>query len=209
MNAFRKRYDRMSGKERNRSVSSDFSAENIERIVIDVFRRTASTLSKELELICLDHWHEGILRFLFLKEVLTYDDSLTCFVECDRIDLVIRKGNVGAFIEFKFYLHSPKYDPYTGARIGRKGYPSPKNFKEFNKCIDELHRRRQDQNIAKFIVLAYADPVNAKTKTYGGYYDDFTIPSERNINLKTIDSVESIRCGKTNSMITLKLFEIT
>ena len=178
------------------------------RIVIDVFRRTASTLSKELRSICLHHWHESILTFLFVKEVLRYDDSLTCFVECDRIDLVIRKGNLGAFIEFKFYLHPPKYDPYTGARIGRKGYPSPQNLKEFENCIDELHRRKQNQNITKFIVLAYADPVNAKTKTYGGYYDDFTLPSERNINIKMIDSIESIRCGKTNSVITLKLFEI-
>jgi hypothetical protein len=114
---------------------------------------------------------------------------------------------LGAFIEFKFYSHPPKYDPYTGFRIGRKGGPSLKNLREFEKCIRELHRRKQDQNIAKFIVLAYADPVNAKTKTYGGYYDDFTIPSERNINLKMIDSIESIGCGKTNSMITLKLLK--
>ena len=98
--------------------------ENMGRIVIDVFRRTASTLSKELESICLHHWHESILRFLFVKEILTYDDSLTCFIECDRIDLVIRKENLGAFIEFKFYSHPPKYDPYTGFRIGRKGGPS-------------------------------------------------------------------------------------
>jgi hypothetical protein len=198
----------MSGKDRNSSVSSGVPVESVERIIIDVFRRTASTLSKDLESVCLDYWQEGILRFLFVKEALRYDSSVTCFVECDHIDLVLRKGNTGAFIEFKFYLHSPKHDPYTGARIGRKGHPSLKNLREFKKCVHELHGRKQDQNIAKFIVLAYADPVNAKTKTYGAYYDDFTIESAADINFKMVDSVQSIMCGKTNSMVTLKLFEI-
>ena len=198
----------MAGIDRNRLVSSDLPAENMEAMVIDVFRRTALTVSKELELICLDYWNESILRFLFVKQVLTYDDSLMCFVECDHIDLVIRKGDLGTFIEFKFYLHAPKYDPYTGVKVGRKGYPSAKNLTEFNKCIDELHRRRGGSNTTKFVVLAYADPANPKTRTYGDYYDDFAIQSGHKIKLKVLDSIESISCGKTNSRVTLKLFEI-
>jgi hypothetical protein len=50
------------------------------------------------------------------------------FVECDRIDLVLHGAEEKVFVEFKFYLHPRKFNPYTGKWSGFKGGPGLKNL---------------------------------------------------------------------------------
>jgi hypothetical protein len=181
----------------------------MKQTVIEIFRRTVSSVEHELKQVCLEHWHESILRFFFVKEALRNNPPLVCNVECNYIDLVLRKDDLFAFVEFKFYLHAPKYDPYNGKRLSRKGYPSRGNFNNFNDCVTRLYERKPDDRLGKFIVLAYADPLDSRVRTYGSFYDDFVVAHGSGITLNLIDSICDVTCVGTDSKVTFRLFEVS
>lgn len=110
------------------------------------------------------------------------------FVECDRIDLVLHRAEEKAFVEFKFYLHPRKFDPYTGDWSGFKGGPGPKNLDEFRRCVDHLYRRASAPELSKYIVLVYADPVDASRpgNRYSVHYNDYR-HSDENVTLDLLE----------------------
>ncbi|MFG3708622.1 hypothetical protein ACGF7U_28370 [Micromonospora sp. NPDC047670] len=132
---------------------------------------------------------------------------MTQFVECDRIDLVLHRAEEKAFIEFKFYLHAPKFDPYTGRRSGFKGGPGRMNLEEFRRCVDQLHVRQSIHGLSKYIVLVYADPIGGSTtgNRYSTHYDDYAHWTGE-ITLDLLESVEPIESG--GDRIQAKLFAV-
>jgi len=122
-----------------------------------------------------DRWNEPVLRYYFCRSLAMTYPQVEQFVECDKIDLVLRQPPLIAFIEFKFYRHSRRFDPYDGRPRGFKGGPNRKNVREFQACIDQLHRRPSVPHLSKYIVLVYADPMdNSKPNyRYSHYYDDY------------------------------------
>ena len=78
------------------------------------FRSTIESLRSEVELMPFDRWNESVLRYYFCRSLAMTYPQAEQFVECDKIDLVLRQPPQVAFIEFKFYRHPRRYDPYDG-----------------------------------------------------------------------------------------------
>ena len=117
----------------------------------------------------LTRWNESVFRFMFSRAVTELDPTVEQFFECGRIDLVLRRPGGCAFVEFKFYIHSPRYDPATERTIGFKGGPSKKNRGEFEHSV-ELLRERAPYRSLKLVALFYSDPATGrKYDTYYGY----------------------------------------
>ncbi|MFF5179774.1 hypothetical protein ACFY2Q_17275 [Micromonospora sp. NPDC000316] len=147
-------------------------------LVRATFLSTVASMRDEVQRMPLDRWNESVFRYSFCRHLSHASPDVRQFVECNRIDLVLHRGEEKAFVEFKFYLHQPRFNPYTGDRSGFKGGPSPQNLTEFRKCVDRLHDRQSTHGLSKYVVLVYADPVSAAGtgKAYSVHYDDYRHP---------------------------------
>ncbi|MDZ5447238.1 hypothetical protein U2F26_31775 [Micromonospora sp. 4G57] len=150
-------------------------------VVRRTFFRAMPCVSDELSRMPLSGWNESVFRYFFCRSLSEAHPDVTQFVECDRIDLVLHRAEEKAFIEFKFYLRAPKFDPYTGRRSGLKGGPGPRNLDEFRRCVDQLHGRKPVHGLSKYIVLVYADPIGGSTTAnrYSTHYDDYAHWNEK------------------------------
>ena len=81
-----------------------------------------------------------------------------------------------ALVQFKFYRHAIRFNPYDGSTRGHKGGAGPKNLGEFQRCINDLHSRRSADGIAKYVVLVYADPTAGNRRRFSESYDDYRHP---------------------------------
>jgi hypothetical protein len=156
-------------------------------VVQTAFRSTVPFLSSELAVMPLSRWTESVLRFFFCRFVATAYPEVEQFVECGKIDLVLTSPPLRAFIEFKFYRHPLRFDPYNGKEYGFKG--GPKNLEEFQACIDQLHERRTMPNLSKYVVLVYADPSDGRRpkSRFSRYYDDYHHPRD-NVALRLVEA---------------------
>src|SRR5208282_3472565 len=100
----------------------------MERVVQGAFRSAFEHLRAEVAVMPLSRWNESVFRYWFCRSVATGNPDVEQFVECDKIDLVLSRGNARAFVEFKFYRHPQRFDPYSGNICGFKGGPDPKNL---------------------------------------------------------------------------------
>lgn len=148
---------------------------NMNEIMRTAFASTLRFLPTETATMPLPRWNESAFRYFFCRHLSESHPDVDQFVESSRIDLVLRRGNESAFVEFKFYLHPQRFDPYSGASRGYKGGPGAKNLAEFQACIDQLHRRPSAEGLSKFVVLAYADPAGDTRLglRYSRQYDDY------------------------------------
>ena len=131
--------------------------QDLEGVVREAFSRTREYVWQEVDIVPLTLWNESILRYCFCRSVANDDTEVKQFIECDRIDLVLSRGTSRAFIEFKFYRHPRRFDPYSGQMRGFKGGPGRKNLGEFQSCIDKLHERRYVPGLSKYVILLYAE----------------------------------------------------
>ncbi|MGN9807392.1 hypothetical protein [Micromonospora sp. L32] len=164
-------------------------------------------MSDELSRMPLSLWNESVFRYFFCRSLAEAHPDVTQFVECDRIDLVLHHAKEKAFIEFKLYLHAPKFDPYTGSRSGFKGGPGRKNLSEFCRCVDQLYGRKSMHGLSKYIVLVYADPTAESTpgKRYSAHYDDYAHWDEK-ITLELLASAEPVE--SRHDRVQAKLFAV-
>ncbi|WP_374538983.1 hypothetical protein [Micromonospora aurantiaca (nom. illeg.)] len=164
--------------------------QSLDGVVRSTFLRTIEFMPGELRRASLASWNESVFRYFFCRQLPGVDEGVQPFVECERIDLVVHRGEEKAFVEFKFYVHPQRFDPYTGVSSGFKGGPSPQNLHEFQRCVQQLHDRKSVPGLSKYIVLAYADPVVAGPpgKRYSDYYDDYR-HSDENIALDVQEPV--------------------
>jgi hypothetical protein len=145
----------------------------------------------------LSRWNESVLRYHFCRFIATADlddvEQVEQFVECRRIDLVLKQGSNLAFIEFKFFLHHRRFDPYDGNVGGFKGGPGPKNLEEFQKCVNQLHDHRAHPSLLKYVVLVYADPTDGSRSRlrYANQYEDYHHPRD-NVLIRLIESAGPI-----------------
>jgi hypothetical protein len=173
-------------------------------LVKKAFRDTVKFLPQEFKLMPLSRWNESVLRYHFCRFLAGSSHRVEQRVECGHIDLVLRDSSNSAFVEFKLYLHTPKFDPYGpyGAKpLGYKGGPGKKNLAEFQMCVDKLHERiRPGPPIPKYIVLVYADPSDRgkQNLTYARDYDDY----------RHKDSSVPIRPVESEGLVNARLYEV-
>ncbi|MFG1722171.1 hypothetical protein ACGFII_26460 [Micromonospora chalcea] len=181
--------------------------QSLDGIVRSTFRHTIEFMPAELQRAPLASWNESVFRYFFCRHLPGVDEGVQPFVECDRIDLVLHGGDEKAFLEFKFYVHPRRYDPYTGDSSGFKGGPGLQNLHEFQRCVQQLHDRKSVPGLSKYIVLAYADPLSGSTpgKRYSDYYDDYRHSDER-VALDLQESAEFINAREER--IQAKLFTV-
>ena len=163
--------------------------QDLEGVVREAFSRTREYVWQEVDIVPLTLWNESILRYCFCRSVANDDTEVKQFIECDRIDLVLSRGTSRAFIEFKFYRHPRRFDPYSGQMRGFKGGPGRKNLGEFQSCIDKLHERRYVPGLSKYVILLYAeDPpdIGSRRKvTYSRDYDAYEHPRQ-NVTVREV-----------------------
>ena len=147
-------------------------------VVQTAFRRTVKFLPSELKIMPLSRWNESVLRYFFCRFLAKADPEVEQFVECDHIDLVLKSSRLVAFVEFKFFIHPRRFDPYDGTARGFKGGPGRQNLREFRACIDRLHKRPPTPGLSKYVVLVYADPADGSRPggRYSHYYDQYRHP---------------------------------
>lgn len=179
----------------------------MEKEVLTTFRTTAKFLRSELSLMPLSRWNESVLRYYFCRFLATTHPGVQQLVECDKIDLVLRHPPCTAFVEFKFYRHPLRYDPYDGAFRGYKGGPGPKNLAEFEACIDQLHSRRVVRGLSKYVVLVYADPLDGSRPKlrFSRQYDNFRHP-DCTVTVRLVDHIGPVEVD--NAALQAQLYEV-
>lgn len=129
-------------------------------VIRDAFNATLSQLEADTSLMPMNRWDESVFRYFFSRSIATAHRDVQQFLECNKIDLVLAHEAQRAFVEFKFYQRSPRFDPYSGIQRGYKGGPSPKNLAEFRACVDYLNTRTEVKGLAQYLVLVFADSID-------------------------------------------------
>jgi hypothetical protein len=142
------------------------------KVVREAFDATLSRLEADTSLMPMNRWNESVFRYSFCHSIATAHPEVRQLLECDKIDLVLSNAAQRAFVEFKFYQRSPRFDPYSGSQRGYKGGPSAKNLAEFRDCIDCLCARSEVPELAKYVVLVYADPID-RANTHFRFEDHY------------------------------------
>lgn len=141
------------------------------RLLIKAFEDAVTQFKSDEARTPLGRWNESVFRFFYSKALTALDADIEQWFEVNRIDLVVRRKNELAFIEFKFYLHSARFYWLQGVPKGMKSYPSLKNLREFEESVDRLRRQPDSSAVPKFVALFYADPKDSpKKKRYEDYY---------------------------------------
>ena len=176
-------------------------------VVLAGFRGAVQSLESELKVMPLSRWNESVLRYFFCRALATAHEHVEHFVECGKIDLVLSHAALRAFIEFKFYAHPIRFDPYGRGRLGLKGGPSRKNLGEFRACIDQLHAQAPMPGLSKYVVLVYADPADQSHPRlrYSEHYDDYQ-HWRNEVPLRHIETAQPIRAYE--AVVRARLFEV-
>ena len=177
----------------------------MKKIVQKTFQKTVAFLPTEIELMPLCRWNESVFRYYFCRFLATGFPDVEQYVECDKFDLVLRHPPLFAFIEFKFYTHPRRFDPYDGSPRGFKGGPGAKNLREFKACIDKLAKRSANPGLSKYIILIYADPQSGRRGRYSHHYDEYC-HSKDNVSLRLVESCRPIET--TDSIIRAHLYGV-
>jgi hypothetical protein len=137
----------------------------------------------------LDRWDESVFRYHFCRFLAEAHPDIGQFVECNRIDLVLRQPPRVAFVEFKLYRHARRFDPYDGTPHGFKGGPGRQNLGEFWTCVDQLNDRPSSPDLSKYVALLYADPTDGSrpNRRYSNYDNAYRHPNSGAI-LKLVES---------------------
>ena len=168
------------------------------------FRGAVKLLESELQVMPLSRWNESVLRYYFCRSIATAHPDAEQFVECGRIDLVLAQAAFRAFVEFKFYWHPLRFDPYGLDQRGFKGGPGLKNLGEFQACIDQLAERSPAPRLSKYVVLVYADRTEDKGRQkhrFSDHYDEYQHPQVR-----LVESSNPI--ASREGIVRAKLYEI-
>ncbi len=179
----------------------------MEGIVRDAFRTAFERVQTEVAVMPLNRWNESVFRYCFCRSVATAHPEVEQLVECDRIDLVLSRGNVRAFIEFKFYMRRQRFHPYDGRAPGFKGGPGRKNLSEFQACIDRLHQRAYAPSLSKYVVLVYADPKDGgRSKSrFSQHYDAYRHPR---LDVAVLELAPSEAFKTSEDVVQGRLFQI-
>lgn len=176
-------------------------------VVQAAFRRMVEFLPSEFAVMPLNRWNESVMRYSFCRFLAMDHPEVEQFVECGKIDLVLGRQSLRAFVEFKFYGHPVRFDPYDGKDCGFKGGPGRKNLEEFQACVDQLHERRSPPSVSKYVVLIYADPTDGRRSDcrYSRYYDEYRHPRDE-VALRLLESGGPI--ATKEGIVKARLFQV-
>ena len=175
--------------------------------VSTTFQKLVGFLPTEIAKMPLDRWTESVLRYFYCRLLTHSIKAVDQFVECDKIDLVLRRGTATAFIEFKFYCHRIRFDPYDRSKRGFKGGPGRKNLAEFQSCVNLLYERPSVPELSKYIVLVYADPLDESrpNRRFAKQYDQYR-HSKSAVPLISLESSASIETA--DAIVCAQLYEV-
>jgi len=175
------------------------------QLLTAAFKDTVDQIKADMAMMPLTRWNESVFRFIFSRAVTKRDPEITQFFECNRIDLVLHRKSERAFVEFKFYIHSPRCDLLSGAERGMKGGAGNKNFGEFKKCVRALKRRPNAHGVLKLVALFYSDP--ATRAKYDAYYGDSSVV-ERQLRIRRLVSITPFPLDDSGSICNARLYEV-
>lgn len=148
----------------------------MDAVVVSGFSGAIDNLREEAGIMPMSRWNESVFRHCFCRSIAKACPEVGMFIECSKIDLVLSHETQRAFVEFKFYRHPKRFNPYAGGKEkGYKGGPGNKNHSEFASCIERLHGRTPAPGLSKYVVLVYIDPTDGSRpgQRYSPYYDDY------------------------------------
>jgi hypothetical protein len=177
------------------------------QLLIKAFEKTVDQFKAEEVSMPLARWNESVFRFFYSRAVAALEGDVTQLTECMRIDLVLHRRSERAFVEFKFYTHSVRYDSITGRKLGKKGYPSLKNRREFENCVKTLRQQSVRPEVLKLVVLFYADPVAARQKTYEICYGNNS-GIEDELKIRRLISIGPFSSNDSQSICNARLYEV-
>jgi len=177
------------------------------QLLTAAFQETVTQFKAEEVLMPLARWNESVFRFLYSRAIATLEPDVTQLVECSRIDLVLYRRSERAFVEFKFYIHSVAYDSVTGEKLGKKGYPSLKNRREFENCVKALRQRLVPPEVLKLVALFYADPVPGTRNTFDMCYGNRS-GIENELKIRRLVSIGPFLANDSQSSCNARLYEV-
>ncbi len=179
------------------------------QLLVKAFKDAVDRIKEDLATMPLTRWNEFVFRFIYSRAVTTQEPDVTQFVEINRIDLVLHRKSERAFLEFKFYLHAPRYDPLSGDKIGWKGGPG-KAYREFENSVENLRGRPAPSEVLKLVALFYSDPVSTSGRKHKTFDADFGDSSgiERKLNIRSLVSIGPFRSNGSHSVCNAKLYEV-
>jgi hypothetical protein len=147
----------------------------VKELLLEALSGACQSIAEASAYIPINLMSEAVFRNMFALRLAQLTPTSKVLIECDKIDLVAHISNQVAYLEFKYYVHSRVFDPYTLKARGWKSHPSPANFRQFQKSIDQLRERTPALDISRAIVLLYADPPPPiRRSKYSDYYQDST-----------------------------------
>jgi hypothetical protein len=170
----------------------------MDSVVNNAFLDGMSDLREDIGIMPMSRWNKSVFRYCFCRSIAKNLPKIELLIECDRIDLVLSHGSERAFVEFKFYRHPKRFDPYIGGEpIGFKGGPGKKNLGEFAACVEQLHDRRSLPGLSKYVVLVYVDPTDDSrpNNRFSLHYDDYQ-HSRLGIDICSLSSSESFESSE-------------
>jgi len=186
-------------------------------LLITAFEDTVANFKAEAALMPLSRWSEAVFKFLYARAVAEREPDVSQFFECsdpsfrprDRIDLVLHRNNQRVLLEFKFYVHAKKYDPWSGEDIGWKGGPGTENRGEFVGAVRKLRERSVPSglNCSKVLALFYADPLATNRESYESYYGD-TERDRNELDIRPLVSIGPFGLEGQTTLCHARLYEV-
>lgn len=179
-------------------------------LLVKALKDTVAQIKKDTALMPLAHWNEAVFGFAYSRAVTKLARDVRQFCQCNRIDLVVHHKSERAFVEFKFYMRSPACDPLRGTKMGWKGGPGRKNFREFRESVGKLRRRSASRKVLKLVVLFYCDPISTmdgKHKTFHADYGDNS-HLQRELKIRLLHSIRPFSPKGCESICNARLYEV-
>lgn len=129
-------------------------------------------MQEHVALVELSNVDESTFRSFLLAEIKKRAPLAQCQTEWQRFDLLVQSGGCNAIVELKFYMTRPM-NSLNGKHLRWKGWASPENEADFQKCVQKLRGTRIVGIDCKFIVLVFEASTSRKSKyTFTKSYED-------------------------------------
>lgn len=188
-------------------IAEKTESKQVNEIIFEALTGACKSIEEASGHISVNNMSEAVFRNLFALQIARIAPTSKILVECNKIDLVVHVAAQVSYVEFKYYVHSRVFDPYTLRPRGWKSHPSPANFRQFQRSINQLRERPPTLGVKKMLVLLYADPPPPfRRARYSDYYQDKEFLSPLNVS-RIGDSIQFV-CQSTGHNCHAAVFQV-